>query len=98
MSEVKLYKGDCLVEMKKIEDNSVDLILTDPPYIISRETNFNKGGGNESKYGSLSMDFGDWDKKPLDIKLLKHRNYIFGCLAVPEGREVRKSDYLTLGI
>ena len=70
MSEIKLYKGDCLVEMKKIEDNSVDLILTDPPYIISRETNFNKGGGNESKYGSLSMDFGDWDKKPLDIKLL----------------------------
>ena len=70
MSEIKLYKGDCLVEMKKIEDNSVDLILTDPPYIISRETNFNKGGGNESKYGSLSMDFGEWDKKPLDIKFL----------------------------
>ena len=70
MSNVKLYKGDCLVNLENIKDNSIDLIVTDPPYIISRETNFNKGGGNESKYGSLSMDFGDWDKKPLDIKLL----------------------------
>jgi DNA modification methylase len=27
-----LIKGDCLVEMDKIPDGSVDLILTDPPY------------------------------------------------------------------
>ncbi len=32
MSEVKLYHGDCLEEMKKIADKSVDFILTDPPY------------------------------------------------------------------
>ena len=70
MSEVKLYNGDCLVEMKKVEDKSIDLILTDPPYIISRETNFSKGGGDSSKYGSLSMDFGEWDKKPLDLENL----------------------------
>lgn len=29
---IKLYKGDCLVESDKIEDGSVDLILTDLPY------------------------------------------------------------------
>lgn len=28
-----LFFGDCLDEMKKIEDNSIDLILCDPPYI-----------------------------------------------------------------
>lgn len=32
MSNYKLYKGDCLEMMKNIEDGSVDLILTDPPY------------------------------------------------------------------
>ena len=32
MSEVKLCHGDCLIEMDKIPDKSVDLILTDPPY------------------------------------------------------------------
>ena len=29
---IKLLKGDCLELMKTIEDSSVDLILTDPPY------------------------------------------------------------------
>ena len=32
MSNYKLYQGDCLEVMKNIEDRSVDLILTDPPY------------------------------------------------------------------
>ena len=32
MSTYKLYQGDCLEVMKDIEDGSVDLILTDPPY------------------------------------------------------------------
>lgn len=32
MSEIKLYKGDCLIESDKIESGSVDLILTDLPY------------------------------------------------------------------
>lgn len=32
MQTVKLYNGDCLEVMKNISDNSVDLVLTDPPY------------------------------------------------------------------
>jgi site-specific DNA-methyltransferase (adenine-specific) len=32
MSEVKLMLGDCLERMKEIEDGSVDMVLTDPPY------------------------------------------------------------------
>lgn len=32
--ELQLAQGDCLEEIKKIPDNSVDLILTDPPYNI----------------------------------------------------------------
>ena len=28
----KIINGDCLEEMKKLEDESIDLILTDPPY------------------------------------------------------------------
>ena len=30
--QIKLYKGDCLIESDKIESGSVDLILTDLPY------------------------------------------------------------------
>ncbi len=29
---VKLYKGDCRVVMASLPDNSVDSIVTDPPY------------------------------------------------------------------
>lgn len=32
----KIYFGDCFDIMKKIQDRSVDLILTDPPYNITR--------------------------------------------------------------
>ncbi len=28
----KLYHGDCLEVMKEMDDNSIDLVLTDPPY------------------------------------------------------------------
>lgn len=34
---VELIHGDCLEEMKKIADGSVDLVLTDPMYDISQE-------------------------------------------------------------
>jgi len=29
---LELYRGDCLIEMDKIPDHSIDLILADPPY------------------------------------------------------------------
>ncbi len=35
MSDVKLYKGDCLELMKNIVDKSVDLICTDIPYELA---------------------------------------------------------------
>ena len=40
----KIYNEDCLEGMKKIEDNSVDLIITDPPY------EHVKGGMKSKKY------------------------------------------------
>lgn len=38
----KLYLGDAFEVIKTIPSQSVHLILTDPPYIISRDTNFFK--------------------------------------------------------
>lgn len=29
----KIYQGDCLEIMRQIDDNSIDLVLTDPPYL-----------------------------------------------------------------
>lgn len=36
---IQLIHGDCLEEMKKIPDGSVDLVLTDPPYGIKISSN-----------------------------------------------------------
>src|SRR5699024_1481319 len=33
--KMKLYHGDCLEELKKLEDNSIDAVITDPPYGLS---------------------------------------------------------------
>ena len=50
MSEVKLYKGDCLVNLENIKDNSIDLIVTDPPYLIDTV------GGQGSVNSILKLD------------------------------------------
>ena len=38
----KLLNGDCVELMKKIPDKSIDLIVTDPPYLINYKTNYRK--------------------------------------------------------
>lgn len=39
MSEIKLYKGDCLIEMQNIPDKSIDMILCDLPYEVLNKNN-----------------------------------------------------------
>lgn len=36
MSDIQVILGDCFTLMKDIPDHSVDLILTDPPYLFNR--------------------------------------------------------------
>ena len=35
----KLVRGDCIKELKKIRDESIDLIITDPPFNIGKKYN-----------------------------------------------------------
>ena len=37
METDKIYNMDCIEGMKQIPDASVDTIITDPPFMISRE-------------------------------------------------------------
>lgn len=47
--------------LQTLESNSVDLILTDPPYAISRDTNFQSGEptGKDTDRFRVSYNFGD---------------------------------------
>ena len=52
---IKLNNGDSIEFMKELDNNSIDAIITDPPYNISRDNNFKTMGRN-------GIDFGEWDK------------------------------------
>lgn len=60
---IELYKEDCFDFIKRIKDNSIDLVLIDPPYNISRDSNFAGGCSDDSasKKFNISIDFGEWD-------------------------------------
>lgn len=44
----ELYLGDCKEELKKLSNNSVDLIVTSPPYADQRKSTY--GGIHPDKY------------------------------------------------
>lgn len=58
-----LKHESCFDFLKTIASNSVDLVLIDPPYEVSRDTNFQAGKetGKDTDRFRVSMDFGDWD-------------------------------------
>lgn len=47
-SRLQLYLGDCKEKLKNLEDNSVDLIITSPPYADSRKNSY--GGIHPDNY------------------------------------------------
>ena len=61
--KIRLLKKDCFEMLKDIPDNYINLFLIDPPYMVSRSTNFQSGDlkGDDTDRFRVSMDFGDWD-------------------------------------
>ena len=49
----KVILGDCLEKLKELEDNSVDSIVTDPPYhLVSIVKRFGKENSAPAKFGT----------------------------------------------
>ena len=53
----KLYQGDCLEIMGGIKDKSVDLIVTDPPYLMDYQSNRRK---KEDRFDKIKNDKGNY--------------------------------------
>ena len=76
MENFKLFCKDCLEVIKEIEDESIDLIVTDPPYKIVKGGCTNKAvkysgtSHDELKNGTLfnknEINFNDWIPKLYD--------------------------------
>ena len=61
MKDIDLYNGDCIEVLDNLcstHKGKVDCIITDPPYNVSRDTNFTSMGSA----CRVGMDFGEWDK------------------------------------
>lgn len=67
----------CFDLLPRIQSNSVDLILIDPPYEISRPTNFQSGEetGRDTDRFRISMDFGEWDKNFTGLEVVIKEGY-----------------------
>ena len=53
--------------MTSLPTASVDLILTDPPYNISKKTGFASVVNGEKRF-AVSMDFGPWDQTEVNLE------------------------------
>ena len=63
ISEVKNIEGICYLE--SIDDNSINLVLTDPPYITSRKTGMDEQAKIVEKFKETNENLKseeDWEK------------------------------------
>lgn len=63
----RLYNGDCFDYFEKIPSNSIDLILTDPPYNIAQ---YSTGNIPLPGRSALNNDIANWDLKPIEPRSL----------------------------
>jgi site-specific DNA-methyltransferase (adenine-specific) len=74
-----IYNDDCFKILPNIKNDSIDLILTDPPYAISKESNFDKINNDTpidmAKKYNYSTNFGDWDQTEIDLDKLFSEAY-----------------------
>lgn len=59
----KIFNDDCMKILKIIPDNTIDLILTDPPYNISKYSTGNIPLANRSE---LNNNIASWDLEDLN--------------------------------
>lgn len=89
--EIDIYNEDCLKILSGIRNETVDLILTDPPYNISK---YSTGNINFSNRKAINNDLAEWDEQELDIKSLSDE---FTRIIKPSGNIFIFTSYNLLG-
>lgn len=74
----KIYQGDCLEVMKQIDDKSVDMIITDPPYgVLPNGKIF--GNGKKDNFTWDNIELESFSKKWYNEckRIVKNNSFIF---------------------
>ncbi len=93
-----LIKGDTFELLGKIPNESIDLVFTDPPYLISEHDKIFRDY-RSGKRGDIRMDFGEWDYS-FDMRTFLEEAY---RVLVPQGSlvvwcaEQQVGDYRNMG-
>jgi len=66
----RVYLGNCVEQMKKMPDNSVDLVIADPPYNLSKGKPLK--WDNNKKLNGMG---GNWDKVMVDWDNMNFQDY-----------------------
>ena len=60
----EIIQGDCLEILKTFPDNSVDAVITDPPYMISQQVKIGRSPNTKYKANKdIDLNFGEWDNQ-----------------------------------
>ncbi|MGM5482559.1 MAG: hypothetical protein ACQESF_03800 [Nanobdellota archaeon] len=83
---------DCLVYLKKVPDNHVDLVVTDPPYNVSQKQDI------KYKDFNITKNFGDWDFGFDPVPVMKELKRVLKIGKIDKKYGGKKSNYVTKGI
>jgi len=99
----KIYCEDCLVTLSRMEDSSIDLIVTSPPYnkgYWSSNRNMKNGFGTKSRrieydgYNDcmLPHEYDEWQRKVITecFKSIKTYWYLFSIITNPFKNYIKK--------
>ena len=80
--DFSIKQGDCFQLIKEVENNSIDLILTDPPYNLGKHS---RGNLKFNWRKEVNNDIADWDMVDLEphkiadefVRILKPKGNLF---------------------
>ena len=87
----KIYNEDCLITMSNMEDNSIDLTLTSPPYDDLRTYNEHLTG-NKTEFNGYSFPFEQIAREL--YRITKKVVLLFGLSETLQIKEVKQVHHL----
>jgi site-specific DNA-methyltransferase (adenine-specific) len=70
---IEIYNADCLDVMREMEDGSVDLVFTSPPYNLGNAKKGSFYAGKDKKGDTISYDLYDDDMDAKDYEVWQHK-------------------------
>ena len=80
MSETKLILGDCIEKLKEISNNSINLIITSPPY---NKHSANRKCGKTDSWRKANISYGDYKDDLSELEYQKwQKQVLIECLRI----------------